>query len=183
MELTWQTILLLVGLLAYFYILRFPMSPLGIWIVIMSLLSSPDKTPLLPSTINHTMGFNFSHYSNCLPSFGHTSPPLKGWPHRVEHDPLCGLASWTITFPVLTLAYGSCITLLTHVKCKAHWNYSLSFLLGLPMMWVIFFPPCTQGLDLGFFLCFKPKYILISFMAYLLDCQDLFVFSVLIKNT
>lgn len=96
--------------------------------VIMSLLSSPDKTPLLPSTINHTMGFNFSHYSNCLPSFGHTSPPTKGWPHRVEHDPLCDLASWTITFPVLTIAYGSCITLLTHVKRKAHRNYSLSFL-------------------------------------------------------
>lgn len=35
--------------------------------VIISLLSSPDEISLLSSTIPHTMGFTFSHYSAFLP--------------------------------------------------------------------------------------------------------------------
>lgn len=105
------------GLFLHFEVPNKPFRHLN---TVMSLVSSPDETPLLPSTIHHTVGFTFSHYSNFLLSFGHTSPPLKGWPQRVEHDPPCGLASRTITFPVLTLGYGSCITLLSQVERKAH---------------------------------------------------------------
>lgn len=40
--------------------------------------------------------------------------PLKVWRHRMEHDSPVWYDHRTMTFPVLTLGYWSCITLLTH---------------------------------------------------------------------
>lgn len=50
--------------------------------------------------------------------------------------------------------------------------------------WVIHLPPCTQDLDQDLFSLFvwNRSRSLLNFMVCLLDCRDLFVFSVLITN-